>query len=93
MTWNTIVFGNTLADWTVAAAITVGLLLALRVLKGVLARWSARDRGDSKGRIAGYFDEVLGRTSFLLLTVLALCAGSLAVDVSEEFGPLRLGPY
>lgn len=73
--------GNLARAWVAAAAITLGALLWLRLVKAVGRRFAGRPRPPELD-LTGILGAVLRRTSLPLLTLLALYLGLLALELS-----------
>jgi small-conductance mechanosensitive channel len=78
------VLGSTLQEWGVALSITIGALFLIYVFKQIIVKRITR----LTARTETYWDdavaEVLAKTHFLFLFIIALFFGSLSLEVSDN---------
>lgn len=79
---------NTLDEWAIAAAITVGALIALYLLNLAAAR-ALKSFASRKGSaLAAVVFEAIGATRVWLMLPIAIYAGSSALELPEKLGHL-----
>jgi small-conductance mechanosensitive channel len=78
-------FGNSVRAWLLAFGISVAAIAAVRLLKGLFVRSIAKLTPTTFDGIQDLLADVLGRTKFLLVFVLAVYAGSSALTLPGAF--------
>ena len=82
--WDMVFGGNTLARWVVAAGITVGLVLALRVLVTAAARQLKRSAARTGTDVDDLIADLVERTKLAFIVVVATWGGSYALALSSR---------
>jgi small-conductance mechanosensitive channel len=76
--------GNTLRDWSLAVLTALVILGALWITKRILLGRFVAFTDKTKNHIDDLFAQILTRTNFYLMALLALYAGSLTLSFSES---------
>lgn len=76
-------FGNTVLEWCIALAATVGALFLLMILRGLLRSRIGTYLAGREQSVAAFVGRLLQRTSWLLMFVLAFWFGSRFLDRSD----------
>jgi small-conductance mechanosensitive channel len=82
--WETVFWGNSILRWTLAAGVTLGLVLVLRVVTAVFARQIKRFAGHTENDIDDLVAELLDKTKLLIILIVALWGGSHTLTLSER---------
>lgn len=82
--WETTFAGNTLARWAIAAGITIGLILVLRVVASVAAARVKKLAGNTETDLDDLVADLLGRTKLLFLIIVAVWGGSYALTLTDR---------
>lgn len=82
--WERTFLGNTLQNWLTALLVTVGVLVALRVLQSVLARRLYRFTRRTQTDIDDWVGELAIKTRFLPMVALSLYLGSRVLTLPEQ---------
>ena len=78
----TLYFGNTLTEWLVAAGIAFVVFLLLKVVRGIVVKKLSRLAETTATKIDDLLVEVLKGTRFFFLCIVAVYAGSSALQLS-----------
>ncbi len=80
--WDTVIWGNTLTRWAIAAGVGLGIVVVLRIVASIAARrikiLAAKTATDVDDLIA----DLLDRTKLLFVVIVAVWAGSLSLELS-----------
>ncbi|MFQ5784724.1 MAG: mechanosensitive ion channel family protein [Alphaproteobacteria bacterium] len=77
-------YGNTLIEWTVAAAVAVAVILVLRFVQAAVAYRIARLAKRTETRIDDLVLELVNRTKFFFLLIVGVYAGAYLVVLPEQ---------
>ncbi len=81
-------FGNSLLAWSVAGAVTFGMLLALLGLRAVVRRYHKKMLATEKTEIMEVPLEMMGRTTLPFFIILSVSMGLKSLSVSERTGEI-----
>ncbi|OGP89644.1 MAG: mechanosensitive ion channel protein MscS [Deltaproteobacteria bacterium RBG_19FT_COMBO_43_11] len=84
MFWNEVYFGNSIKDWVIAFVIILVVFLVLKVIQKIAIAKISRFARKTKMVIDDFLLDVLSKTKFFTLLVVAVYAGSYALDLKPE---------
>jgi small-conductance mechanosensitive channel len=82
--WDTVFWGNTLLSWTIAAGVTVGLVLVLRIVASLAARQIKKIAAKTDNNVDDLVAELLDKTKLLFILLIAVWGGAHALELSER---------
>lgn len=81
-------FGNELSSWAIGLLIAIAVLVILRILRSLIKYRLGALVGKTQTDIDDLVVELLGKTSFLLLLVISIYAGSLVLSLPSRLSGL-----
>jgi small-conductance mechanosensitive channel len=82
--WDTVFWGNTVMRWTVALGVAIGVVLALRIVAGLVAAQMRRLAGATENDVDDLIANLLDRTKLLFVVIVGVWAGSHALTLGPR---------
>ena len=82
--WDTVFWGNTVTRWAIAAGVTLGLVLLLRIVAAVVARQIKTFASHTDNAIDDLIADLLDKTRLLFILVIAAWGGSQFLTMSDR---------
>lgn len=82
--WDTVFWGNTVKRWTIAAGVTIGVVLVLRIVAAIVAGQVKRLAKATENDVDDLVADLLDRTKLLVIVIVGVWAGSYALSLSER---------
>lgn len=82
--WDRMFWGNSLTRWTIAIGVGVVLILVLRIIASLVARQLKRMADGTDTQLDDLVADLLDRTKFLFVLIVAVWGGSYALNLPER---------